>query len=1121
MKKLLFSLILLLVSYVGFSQKGLSYQAVVLDPNAIEIPGQDISGQPLVNGDVWMKFSIYNGSTLQFEEVQKTKTDAYGLVNLMIGSVSTASFNSLTWDGVQKSMQVFVSFNQGASYTKVSDQKLNYNPYALYAETAGKLGGVLGIAGGGTGATTAASARASLGLGNVENTSDAEKPISSATKAALDLKVNSSDVTTALALKANSADVNSALAAKVDSAFVLAKVAAATIADADTSTKGKIQLAGDLGGTAAAPTVPGLALKANTADITAALALKANSADVNSALAAKVDSAFVLAKVVATSIADADATTKGKVQLAGDLSGTAAAPTVPGLALKANTADVNTSLDTKVDKVTGKDLSSNDYTTPEKDKLAAITGTNTGDQINITGNAATATKLATAKNINGVAFDGSADITVTTDAGTLTGTTLASNVVNSSLTSVGTLTSGSISLTTDIVTSGNLKAGDITYPNTAGTNGQVLTSNGAGNATWLSPTSVSVGTISSTSNANGATITSGVLNLTPADETNGGIITTGTQSFAGLKTFNDGINYIKVSSSSTLDQRNITSTGSSLGQSVWQSFTAGISGILSSVEWEIQGQRTSITVIIYNGEGINGTLLGTANGMTSTTRSFVAFDLSSSNIKVIASQKYTIQVTTSLNNFSSINSSNPYANGRASANLNWDFVFKTYVKAFSTDSYLPLSGGALTGNLSTSGTITSGTVTFPSAHGLDGQVLSTTGSGTLTWTNSTAPANETNGGIVSTGTQTFAGLKTFNDGINYIKVNSSPALDQSSTDVNGGAGGTSQWQSFTAGVNGILSSVEWNMGSPLNSATAASVTVKIYDGEGTNGTLLGTSNGMTPATNNFNAFEYVAFDLSNSNIKVIAGQRYTIQLTTSAVPNAFLSLSYSNPYANGRSSYDPNWDFLFKTYVRATSTDSYLPLSGGALTGNLSTSGTLTAGAVTYPNTHGTEGQVLTSTGSGTLAWTTPSSVSGGTHTLGELYGGGIVFYVTADGLHGLIAETVDQSTSSPWFDAQDIISTSSISTSHSPEGALFTDWRLPTRNELNLMYTNIGPDTQYANISGFSLGGSAPAIYWSSTKAPFPSPNFTIYCVQDYSDGAQDYLPENNSAYVRAIRSF
>jgi hypothetical protein len=58
----------------------------------------------------------------------------------------------------------------------------------------------------------------------------------------------------------------------------------------------------------------------------------------------------------------------------------------------------------------------------------------------ITGNAGTATKLATARAINGVDFDGSAAITVTAAAGTLTGTTLNSSVVSSSLTSVGTLT---------------------------------------------------------------------------------------------------------------------------------------------------------------------------------------------------------------------------------------------------------------------------------------------------------------------------------------------------------------------------------------------------------------------------------------------------------------------------------------------------------------------------------------------------------------------------------------------------------------------------------------------------------------------------------------------------------
>ena len=59
----------------------------------------------------------------------------------------------------------------------------------------------------------------------------------------------------------------------------------------------------------------------------------------------------------------------------------------------------------------------------------------------LTGNADTATALATARAINGVDFDGSAAITVTAAAGTLTGGTLASGVTATSITTLGTLAS--------------------------------------------------------------------------------------------------------------------------------------------------------------------------------------------------------------------------------------------------------------------------------------------------------------------------------------------------------------------------------------------------------------------------------------------------------------------------------------------------------------------------------------------------------------------------------------------------------------------------------------------------------------------------------------------------------
>jgi hypothetical protein len=70
---------------------------------------------------------------------------------------------------------------------------------------------------------------------------------------------------------------------------------------------------------------------------------------------------------------------------------------------------------------------------------------------NTTGSAA---KLTTARAINGVDFDGTAAITVTAAAGTLTGTTLNSTVVSSSLTSVGTLTS--LATSGDVTVGGNL-----------------------------------------------------------------------------------------------------------------------------------------------------------------------------------------------------------------------------------------------------------------------------------------------------------------------------------------------------------------------------------------------------------------------------------------------------------------------------------------------------------------------------------------------------------------------------------------------------------------------------------------------------------------------------------------
>jgi hypothetical protein len=53
--------------------------------------------------------------------------------------------------------------------------------------------------------------------------------------------------------------------------------------------------------------------------------------------------------------------------------------------------------------------------------------------------------------------------------------------------------------------------------------------------------SLALAAIGSTPNANGATLTAQVLNLQPASASFGGVVTTAAQTFAGLKTFNAGV----------------------------------------------------------------------------------------------------------------------------------------------------------------------------------------------------------------------------------------------------------------------------------------------------------------------------------------------------------------------------------------------------------------------------------------------------------------------------------------------------------------------------------------------------------------------------------------------------
>lgn len=357
MRKFFYSLgIALLFSLSAFAQnEGISFQGLA----------RNAAGEVLVSQKISLRLSILldtESGAVAYVETRQVTTNPQGIFSLVIGDdkalTKSTIFSSIKWNSAPKFIKVEMDPNGGTSYVAMGTTRLQAVPFAFhaYGVDAVNVKGLLPVASGGTGVASIADLKTSLGLDTFNS-------------AALDTKVD--------------------------------KVAGKGLSSNDYTTAEKNKLAGITGTNtgdqdlSSYATTTQLATKANAADVITSLATKANVADVTISLDTKANASDVTTSL-ATKANASDVTTS--------------------LAAKANTADVTTSLATKVDKVTGKELSTNDYTTAEKTKLAAITGTNTGDQVNITGNAGTATKLQTSRTINGIAFDGSANITLPTPA---------------------------------------------------------------------------------------------------------------------------------------------------------------------------------------------------------------------------------------------------------------------------------------------------------------------------------------------------------------------------------------------------------------------------------------------------------------------------------------------------------------------------------------------------------------------------------------------------------------------------------------------------------------------------------------------------------------------------------
>jgi hypothetical protein len=250
MRKLLglfFFLIIFCEAMAQVPQK-ISYQAIV----------RNTSNALIVNQTIGLRVSIIQGSilgTAVYVERQSPTTNASGVISIQIGNNPLGlSFSSINWINGPFYLKTEIDPSGGNNYTISGISELLSVPYALYAQNAYTVNGLVGVINGGTGATTPSLARVNLGLGNVDNTRDIDKPISKKVQTALNSKANLEDPVFTGIPEAPTAAVGTNTNQIANTYFVNDAIKRAT-PDATATVKGLIRLNGDLTGTALLPII--------------------------------------------------------------------------------------------------------------------------------------------------------------------------------------------------------------------------------------------------------------------------------------------------------------------------------------------------------------------------------------------------------------------------------------------------------------------------------------------------------------------------------------------------------------------------------------------------------------------------------------------------------------------------------------------------------------------------------------------------------------------------------------------------------------------------------------------------------------------------------------------------
>ena len=250
MRKLLTLFFFLIVFVEAMAQvpQKISYQAVV----------RNSSNALIVNQTIGLRVSIIQGSilgTAVYVERQSPTTNASGVISIQIGANPLGlSFSSINWINGPFYLKTEIDPTGSNNYTISGISELLSVPYALYAQNAFTVNGLVAVINGGTGAKTPTLARVNLGLGNVDNTRDVDKPISKKVQTALNSKANLEDPVFIGLPEAPTAKIGTNTNQIANTYFVNDAIKRAT-PDATETVKGLIRLNGDLTGTALLPII--------------------------------------------------------------------------------------------------------------------------------------------------------------------------------------------------------------------------------------------------------------------------------------------------------------------------------------------------------------------------------------------------------------------------------------------------------------------------------------------------------------------------------------------------------------------------------------------------------------------------------------------------------------------------------------------------------------------------------------------------------------------------------------------------------------------------------------------------------------------------------------------------